>query len=180
MRTRKNWMLASALASLALIAWGCADLTPPEVRARADVPSASFDLLSNLSLIECRADTSVRAQKLIDARGGSVTAGGTTIVIPPGAVLLPRVFEVTVPASKYMEVSITALGSAHYQFAVPVTVSVNYSRCAEEEVADAPLAAVHIDEVTKSLLQLMSGTDDRAARTYTFWTDHLSGYAIAN
>lgn len=175
MRTRKNWLTTAALASLALVAWGCAELTPPPGRPTADVPPASFDLLSGPSLIDCPVDSSVSAQKMIGSDGGTVTAGGTTIRIPPGAVLLPHVFNVTVPASRYMEVSITAVGSAHYQFAVPVTVSIDYSRCAHEEVADAPLVAVYIDEVTKSLLQLMSGADDTAARTYTFWTDHLSG-----
>lgn len=79
-----------------------------------------------------------------------------------------------------MEVDITADGSAHFSFRSPVTVSVSYARCTRSDIDKAPLTVWYIDAATKALLQNMGGTDDKVARTVTFITDHLSGYAVAN
>lgn len=117
---------------------------------------------------------------MVGPLGGTVSAGRTKLVIPPGAVLVPHTFTVTVPASRIMEVQVTAQGHDHFQFLLPVQVTIHYSRCNGNPAALAALSAYYVDDLTKWPLQLMPGSDDKAVREYTFVTDHLSGYAIAN
>lgn len=178
MSVSRKWLLAPAFASVVLGVWSCAEPVAP--RTDGMPAAAAANVVEGPRLIECPTDETVSAQGTIGIMGGSVTAGGTTIEIPPGAVLTPRTFSVVVPASRNMEVSITALGSAHYQFALPVSVTIDYSRCEWTRSSEAQLSVYYIDDLTKTLLQLMAGSDDRAAQRYTFRTDHLSGYAIAN
>jgi hypothetical protein len=179
MSVSRKWILAPAFASVLLGSWSCAEPVAP----RAEVPvtrAVNTGVAEGPALIECPTGQAASAEGVIGILGGSVTAGGTTIDIPPGAVLLPRTFRVDVPASRYMEVAITAVGSGHYQFAVPVSVTVDYSRCGRTPATEGPLAVYYIADITRTLLQLMAGTDDKSAMRFTFVTDHLSGYAIAN
>ena len=87
---------------------------------------------------------------------------------------------VTVPASKYMEVEISVAGSEHFTFELPVVVTLSYDRCTRSAADLLPMTAWYIDSETKDLLAPMGGMDDKVARTVTFTTGHLSGYAIAN
>ena len=164
-----------ALASVALVAACVEPLSPA-----ATASHSSSNVSSGPVLVECPVDQTVSASKLITPLGGTISAGGATISIPVGAVLLPTTIQVTVPASQYMEVDITANGASHFTFQTPVTVSVSYARCTRSDIDKAPLSVWYIDSQTKALLQNMGGTDDKAARSITFVTDHLSGYAVAN
>ena len=132
------------------------------------------------TLIECPTSESVSASALVTPLGGVVTAGGTSISVPAGAVVVPTMITVTVPASNYMEVDITANELLHFVFEQPVTVSMSYARCTRGDIDKSPLSAWYIDKSTKSLLEAMGGVDDKVARTVTFTTGHLSGYALAN
>jgi hypothetical protein len=85
----------------------------------------------------------------------------------------------TVPPSKYVEIEVRVNGLPHFQFAQPVTVVLDYSRCTRSDIDRAPLSVWNIDPLTKALLEDMGGVDDKSARTVTFTTDHFSGYAIA-
>lgn len=177
MPTRSTLAAIAAFAGVALVA-SCSDpLSPPAAGTPATAVAGS---LPAVSLLECPTDETLHAQRTIGLLGGTITAGGTSITIPPGAVLLPRTFHVTVPASRLMEVDISAAGSAHYQFLLPATVTIDYSRCGTAAAVDTPLRAYYIHDITKVLLALMGGTDDKVGRKVTFATDHLSGYAIAN
>lgn len=179
MSVSRKWFLAPAFASVVLGSWSCAEPVAP--RAQVPVaPAVTTGVADGATLIECPTGQAASAEDVIGILGGSMTAGGTTIDIPPGAVLVPRTFRLVVPASRYMEVAITAVGSAHYQFAVPVSVTVDYSRCGWTPATEARLSVYYIDDITRTLLQLMAGTDDKSAMQFTFVTDHLSGYAIAN
>jgi hypothetical protein len=169
--------LSSKLALVAtLIGVACSEPATSAVSSRAALSNAS----SGPVLVACPVDSTVQASAVITPLGGIVSAGGTSITVPAGAVLVPTTISVTVPASKYMEVDITANGAEHFTFQVPVTVSVGYSRCSRSNIDKSALSVWHIDTATKALLQNMGGTDDKTARTVTFSTDHLSGYAIAN
>lgn len=86
----------------------------------------------------------------------------------------------TVPASRYMEVDITANNLPSFLFQTPVTVTIDYSRCWYRRTDRRTLTVWHIDPDTKALLQNMGGTDDKLRRRITFTTDHLSAYAIAH
>ena len=165
------------VASLAAIASAFACSEPVTALASARNVGHSS---SSAVLVECPSSESHSSSVLVTPLGGSVTAGGSTISIPAGAVLVPTTITVTVPASQYMEVDITANGAEHFSFHAPVTVSVSYARCTRSDLDKDPLSVWYIDSQTKALLQNMGGTDDKTARIVTFVTDHLSGYAVAN
>lgn len=132
------------------------------------------------SLVECPIGETTSRTAVITPLGGSVSAGGTTVVIPAGAVLLPTTITVTVPASRYLEVDISAAGVEHFVFELPVVVTLSYARCNRANIDKAPLSVWYIDSNSKDLLELMGGFDNKLTREVTFLTGHLSGYAIAN
>jgi hypothetical protein len=112
--------------------------------------------------------------------GGTVQIGATNISIPSGALTAPTLISVTVPASPYMEIDVSAVGFTSFLFQKPVSVTIVYSRCNRSDIDQQPLHVWHIDPVTKQLLEDMGGSDDKTARRITFTTGHLSGYAVAN
>ena len=154
----------------------CADSATSVTAVHDPLAAAS----SSPVLVECPTDDLVQSSGLVTPLGGTVSAGGTTITVPPGAVLLPTTITVTVPPSQFMEVDITANDASSFVFQLPVTVSLSYARCTRSDIEKDALSVWYIDSATKALLQNMGGGDDKTARTVTFTTDHLSGYAVAN
>lgn len=132
------------------------------------------------TLIECPTSDAVSATATVTPLGGVVSAGGTAISIPAGALLSAATVTVTLPASRYMEVDISVEGADHFVFELPVAVTLSYARCSQPDLDQSPLTVWYIDGATKSLLAPMGGVDDQLARTVTFTTGHLSGYAVAN
>jgi hypothetical protein len=116
---------------------------------------------------------------VIGVLGGTVGVDGSRITLPPGAVLEPTTITVTVPASKYVEIDVSANGAEHFEFLVPAAVTISYARCTRSDINAKVLSAWYIDSVLKTLLQHMGGVDNKITRTVTFTTDHLSGYSIA-
>lgn len=165
-------------AVLALLIGACSD--PTVGRPEVAQPTAQVAEAAGKSLIECPTDRAQTAEGVIGALGGALTAGGTTINIPAGAVLSATTFKLVVPASKYMEVTINGGPLDHFDFELPVSVTIDYSRCPDAALGTDPLSVFYVDDSTKTFLENMGGTDDRAGRRITFVTDHLSGYAIAN
>jgi hypothetical protein len=130
--------------------------------------------------VVCPTNTSQSATGLIDPLlGGTVAVGGTSISLPAGAVTVPTPVTVTLPVSTYMEATITANGLEHILFQLPVTITIDYSRCSRSNVDRASLSAWNVDPTTFNLIENMGGTDDKTARTVTFTTGHLSSYVIA-
>ena len=151
-------------------------------------PAASSDLLlprigasSTPTLLQCSAPaTPGTASSVIGLLGGTLQVGNTKVVIPENAVLSPTTFTLTVPQSPLVEISVRAGTAEHYTFAQPVLVSIDYSRCAGQLSPLSPVTAWHIDESSKALLENMGGVDLRLLGTITFFTGHLSGYAVAD
>jgi hypothetical protein len=127
-------------------------------------------------LSACAVAPEASASAVIGLLGGTISAGGVTMTVPPGAVLGATEFNIHVPASPYAEVEIHADGQDHFQFLAPVVIAMGYSRCS----TSGPLTAWHIDPDTRSFLENMGGVNDAANRRVIFSTLHLSGYAIAN
>ena len=100
---------------------------------------------------------------------------------PCSAVIAPSLAFVTVrqPISPFVEIEVRVNGRPHFDFAQPVTVVLDYSRCPESSLPAGPLTAGVTDPLTNEFIEDMHGVDDRAARTVTFTTDHFSGYAVA-
>ena len=143
------------------------------VAAPAPAASAAPDLLP------CPTPARGSATGLLRVLGGVLRLDGHHMRIPFLAILRPTRFEMEVPASRHLEVTIHAVGHASFEFRRPVRVTVDYSHCPAAEIPDAPLHVWHVDPVTGAALEHMGGIDDRAARTITFETDHLSTFSLA-
>lgn len=178
MSLRRNSLLVIALASLGAFV-ACTD-AGSDASATFDPLSPAVQRVTEHTLLECPVEHSVSTSGAVGLLGGTLGLAGVSLEVPLGTLALPQRFRMEIPASQYMEVSISAIGFGHYLFAGPVTVTIDYSRCSDSVLARGPLTVYYIDEVTKELLQNMGGVDDRANRRITFTTDHLSGYAIAN
>ena len=135
--------------------------------------------VSQRRLIECPTSQVSTRSGLIGILGGTVAAAGTSISLPEGAVLVGTLIRVTVPASTYMEVDVTAGGLLSFFFQKPVTITIDYSRCPTSVTAGKTLTVWHINTQTKALIENMHGVNDPLQRKISFTTDHLSGYAIA-
>ncbi|MGH7447013.1 MAG: hypothetical protein ACREK1_00130 [Longimicrobiales bacterium] len=109
--------------------------------------------------------------------GATLSGGGISLTVPEGALLQPTEFRIRIPSSPYAEVEIHANGQEHYQFLLPVVISIDYSQC---DTTSGDLTAWQIDPETKALLENMGGVNDVLNQRVTFSTTHLSGYAIAN
>ena len=174
-----------SITAIAIVVGACADLTTrPDRRSSEQVygPTASTGLpgSAEFQLLACPTAEASSARAIIGPAGGTITVAGSSITIPFGAVPVPTEFEVMVPASSYMEVEIHAVGMERYVFLRPATVTIDYSRCPADAVpANAALQGVHIDTLTKQVLELMGGAADRDDHTVRFPTGHLSGYAVA-
>lgn len=175
MSPRRYLLAVAALAGGALLA-SCTEPTAQRVEAAGTPPRPAF----SASLVECPATVADSADTVIGLLGGTLGLAGDVLRIPAGVLTLPTEFRMVVPASRYMEVQLSAVGLTHYLFRSPVTLTIDYSRCPDEVLQRGPLTVYYIDEVTKVPLQDMGGVDDRAHKRITFQTDHFSGYAIAN
>jgi hypothetical protein len=132
------------------------------------------------TLLSCAATETQSTTGLLGLLGGVLNLGGTKLELPLLSILDPTWFQIVVPQSQYMEVEIHAVGLTSFLFRREVRVTIDYSRCSDEAIPDgAQLKVVYIDGATKAVLEDMGGTDDRASKKITFYTGHLSGYAVA-
>ena len=168
----KSFVVTAAIAFMGL---SCG-----EQRATAPQASATRSDGMSPSLLECPSTETTTTSAVVGLLGGVIQLGGTSITIPSGALTTPTLLQVTIPASRYMEIDVTAVGFTSFLFQQPVSVTIDYSRCARSDIDQQTLHVWHIDPVTKQLLEDMGGTDDKTSRRITFSTGHLSGYAVAN
>ena len=131
-------------------------------------------------LLTCPVNQTTSASGLLTPLGGSLSLGGHRIEVPVGALQLPVLITLTEPASSYMEISVHVAGVDYFEFELPVTLTISYDRCSRSNIERESLQAWYIDEVTKTLLENLGGYDNKLARTVTFRTGHLSGYALAD
>lgn len=132
------------------------------------------------ALIDCPTPGTQSVTSRIGPEGGVLAIGGTSVVIPIGAVLFPEDFTLTVPASPYAEIRVRAGSAEHYLFQSPVAMTIDYSRCASPALDQRTLSVWNIDPDTKALLEQMVGVDEKLTHTIVFTTIHLSGYAVAD
>ncbi len=151
-----------------------------EQRATAPSPSGSLNKDASPSLLECPTNQTTSTTGVVDLLGGSVFLGATGITLPAGALTVPTLLQVTIPASTYMEIDVSAVGFQTFLFQQPVTITIDYSRCSRNDIDQKTLHVFHIDPITKQLLEDMGGVDDKVSQHITFTTGHLSGYAVAD
>ena len=176
-----RWMLVRRLSVLVLAAalTACSEPTAPSLSETGD-GAAKADAIS-IGLLQCPTNQSQSTFALLGGAGGVVSLGTTEITVPQGALpaLGLTLIRLTIPASQYVEINVTVNELVHFDFALPVSVAIDYGRCTRSDIDRAPLTVWYIDPVTKAFIADMGGVDDKVARTITFETDHFSGYAIA-
>lgn len=177
-----------AIPALALVA-ACADQEPIQ-----PITSSSPSLSSGSSsvLIECEATTSVSATDTISVLGGTIqvtdAAGGThSVSFPENAVASATVFDFTVPASKYVEVDVTAkdlLTGEPVAITFPAdaqpTLGISYRRCTRSDVLNKDLRLFNIDGTTKAVLEGPFGSKDGGVSDprVVGKVPHFSAYAV--
>jgi hypothetical protein len=181
-----EFRLALAVLALAACSGDVMSPTPPAARA----PAAAGSLLpwsgspdaeaSATTLINCPTPTTQSVTSHIGPLGGLLALGNTRVIIPLGAVLFPQDFTLTIPASPYAEIRVRAGDAEHYLFRYPVSMTIDYSRCATPELDTHALSVWNIDEDSRALLEPMLGVDEKLTHTIVFTTTHLSGYAVAD
>lgn len=177
MKVRARMVIAICL-SLGAVA--CIDVATSPTGAGRPTAAARFDTQSSPQLLLCATTQTQQVTGVIGLLGGVLSLGATQVAIPAGAVLQPTLFEIDIPASQYMEVDIHAVGLSTFIFQQPVNITIDYSRCNPSAVpAGAQLEGAYIDTQTYAVLQQMGGINDTIARSITFPTGHLSGYAVA-
>ena len=168
--------VGAALVGVALLVSSCQE--PAGLAGHA--ARAQFTTSSGTELLECPFPVSHVGMASVGPSGGTVIAGGNSISIPAGALLQPTMITIAVSESDVVQVDVTAGDAEHFQFETPVSITIDYSRCPESSTDNEVLGAWYVDGQTQALLEPMSSTDDKTARTVEFETDHLSSYAVAH
>lgn len=178
-------MLKSGIRSIVSVALAAALFTACGEPGAAVAPQGPQALLetseetSSPKYVECPVNVTRSVTGTIGSLGGSLSLDGTVFLVPEGALLEETTFRLALPASRYMEVSITAEGYDRFDFAVPAVVTVDYGRCTRANILRAPLSVWWVDTHTKAPLENMGGIDDKLLKTITFTTEHLSTYVVA-
>ena len=181
MMLRQTRLSLALAASLALA--GAASCTADRVSSPRPAERSSllgFGGSASSALLTCPTGPASSVTSTIGPLGGLLAVGNTQVVIPANAVLAPTTFTLTVPSSKYVEIEVTAAGSEHFLFELPVTVTIDYSRCGRSNIDLRPLAVWNIDPETKALLEPMPSVDNKLTKSVLFTTLHFSGYAVAD
>jgi hypothetical protein len=168
--------IATAVTSFLVVIGSCRGFTDPASDDPSKSPSPSSP---SPALVECPTQQSQSATAIVGAVGGTVSIGATSVVFPAGALTGAATIELTVPASRFVEIELKVNGQAHAQFALPVVVTIDYSRCGSN-LSQKTLTVWNIDVATKALLENMGGLDDKLTHTISFSTNHFSGYAVAD
>lgn len=151
----------------------------PTSAPRLDESQPSLNESSASGLLVCPVSSFDFAWSLFGRLGGVLTLNGHQVILAPQSLLSLAFVTIRQPVSPYVEIEVRVNGREHYEFAQPVTVVLDYSRCPDSSLPPGPLTAWQIDPATNAFIQDMHGVDDRTARTVTFTTDHFSGYAVA-
>jgi hypothetical protein len=177
-RLRASPAIKGILAIAALWTLGaCGDPQPTEPTRPTATDFLGAPSSSSPTLVECPTSDTKTKSAQIGVLGGTLSIDGTSVLFPKGALPGLTTVTLTVPASKYVEVDITADGVEYFVLKPIVTIS--YARCARNDVLFRPLTAWYIDAETKGLLEKMATIDNKLTRSVTFSTSHFSGYAIA-
>ena len=134
---------------------------------------------SATSLLRCQWTPFDIAWGVFGPLGGLLSLNGHSIEVSPLALDRLAFITLRTPATRFVEVEARVNGQDHFQFAQPITVTLDYSRCRAWELGPEPVTVWQIDPDTKAFIQDMGGVDDRANKRISFTTDHFSGYAVA-
>jgi hypothetical protein len=171
---RRHWAGTFALLTLAIL--GC----QPQDRDRPASPTEPRALLGlPIHILNCPTSEDLAVTGVVSPdSGGTLQIRKWKLQVPPGAVTEPTEITMRVPAGNAVQVQFTANGADHLQFRLPVTVTASYERCLLPPLG--VLIAWYWEPATGALLQPMPSRMNLLQETVTFWTDHFSGFVIAN
>lgn len=157
----------------------CADGEPPTAPV-SDLRASETLSVGQARLISCPAGDVQAVTGNIGVAGGRLGIGGHELLVPKGAISSPQRFEIAVRSSPYLVVAFRAVGHEHFEFAVPVQLTLSYGRCEADAEAAGALNVYYVDGETLSILEDVGGTVNADANTVTAVADHLSDYAVGS
>src|SRR5688500_3762531 len=107
--------------------------------ASCDTPPTPPPDPGTARLVVCPTTQTLTTQLLVGTGGGLVSLAGTVVAIPNGALSLPTLITLTIPASQYMEVDIKANNLLSFDFNREIAVQIDYSRCTDPALATTPV-----------------------------------------
>jgi hypothetical protein len=134
---------------------------------------------NTLALVQCAPASFGFRIRLLGPLGGLLALDGHSLLVPLGALLNLAFVTIKEPATTNVEAEFRVNFRDHFQFAKPVTISLDYSRCDPSSIGPDPLTIVEIDPDTKQILREVGGVNDPVARRISVDVDHFSGYALA-
>lgn len=178
---RSRLMVLGWFGSLAFGLSSCSEPTVSELPVSPEM-DANAVLIGNKPM-RCDLKEPISRTAVIGPEGGTVAIDGNSVTLPPGAVDEPTRITMTFPASEYLELELNANGLESFEFAKPVTVSLNYGRCPIGDFSAAGTTTRnvwYVDAETKAFLEKMPSVDDRKHKTVTFLTPHFSFFIVAD
>jgi hypothetical protein len=127
---------------------------------------------NQVTVATCAVQQETWSTKQIGLLGGTIRAGGATLVIPPGALLRPVSITAHTPATANASVEFQPEG---LKFIVPAILTMDYSKC------KTPLTGVTIVYVRQGLIAeiLPSRILSILLRLVLAPVSHFSSYAVA-
>jgi hypothetical protein len=168
-------ILRSSLAVVTLAtAVACADSASPTAPRSIAPPLASVSstVQKQVTVATCTIQQEAWSTRQIGILGGTIRAGGATLVVPPGALLRPVSITAHVPATASASVQFQPEG---LKFVVPAVLTMDYSKC------KTPTAGVTIVYVREGLIAeiLPSRILSILLRLVVAPVSHFSSYAVA-
>jgi hypothetical protein len=170
-RTILRYSLAVATLATAI---ACSDSTAPTAPRSVAPPLASLSSTTQtqLTIATCAIQQEAWSTQQIGILGGTIRAGGATLVVPPGALLRPVSITAHTPATANASVEFQPEG---LKFFVPAILTMNYSKC------QTPLSGVTIVYVRQGLIAeiLPSRILSILLKLVVAPVSHFSSYAVA-
>jgi hypothetical protein len=168
-------IIRSSLAVVTLAtAVACADSASPTAPRNTPPPSASLSstVQTQVTVATCTMQQESWSTKQIGILGGTIRAGGATLVVPPGALLRPVSITAHVPATANASVEFQPEG---LKFVVPAVLTMDYSKC------KTPTAGVTVVYVREGLIAeiLPSRILSVILKLVVAPVSHFSSYAVA-
>lgn len=130
------------------------------------------------TLLECGSGSGTAASVAIGSEGGTVTAGGNALIVPPGAVSGRVTFRITERADRYVGVEVEPHGT---QFAQNATLVLSYGGRCGNPAGSRNLQILEVASGTTRIIRALPVTVDSVTRTVrTTRLNHLSGYLIGS
>lgn len=128
----------------------------------------------------CRTDEPIVGTGTVTAGGGNIMAGPHRVDVPAGAVTTATEITMIVPPSEYMVIDMRANGREHFEFAAPISISLDYSECDEALLSEGDPSAWYIADGSGLPVEEMPVVEVIDGSRVTFSTDHFSVYMLAN